>query len=165
MPYTKSTTVTDTIRSLTTGSVFAASGFRLFARSGKHVDDEVWGDGRIPAVDSNGSRPYSMTEFEPSDLAHGYTVYLFDPDGNCEEGSGAYEPVEFVIEDEDDTIDVLNEHLARCGAQEDSSAIVARAEEDGTVTVTDGQGNWTGTPADALARLAALPDGCGWEAL
>lgn len=92
--HTRSTSVTSTIRSLTTGSIHAAADFTLYSRSGKHVDDEVWDDGRIPAVDSNGYKPYQMTEFEPSDLGR-YTTYLFDGAG-AENGHGVFEPVEFV---------------------------------------------------------------------
>ena len=62
-------------------------------------------------------------------------------------------------------VEAIDTHLSRCGAQDDSSAIVCRLDDAGTVTITDGQGEWVGDPAEALARLAALPDGCGWDAV
>jgi len=61
----------------------------------------------------------------------------------------------------------ISSQLKRCGAQKDSSAIVTRNNRDGTLAITDGQGEETASAAEAariLKRLAALRTNAGWDA-
>jgi hypothetical protein len=79
-----------TIRSTVTGTEFSASEARLYVRVQKHVDDEVWENGMIPAVDSAGKEPYGMATWEPGDEVKFPLYMLVEVPGE----TSVYEPCE-----------------------------------------------------------------------
>ncbi len=72
------------VKSLVTKNIFNES--KLYTRTVKHVDDEVWADGRIPVEEV-----YNMTEVDMASKP-GTSLYMLDSEQNV------YEPVE-VLED------------------------------------------------------------------